>query len=395
MRGQRRRGACQTSPARLIAPPVRIRSRHARPPSRPSARRRGRPRRSSSCAMARRRHRGAAVAARRARRPQQRRLGLSRRPRRRRRPRSRTRAAPASTMRRRARASASTKAASTTTSPRCASASRSRACCSPLRRRRAASSSTARRARGSRRGAARCIAASARSASSARAFGLRARGRPAGLPQPLDHAARARRSASTRASSSPPRRRCRPPCTTAPRLVEQLWLRPADALHESAALKLLTPTQKTLELLGRFASVDGAARMGGRRPRDRADGAARRHRQPGHAPGRCPTSRRGPSSAASIPRAAATTRTRSSPDVAVRLSPRVIARHREQRQRDDRAGHEHLSGRRRRRERMGGDRSGAARRGACAGDRRRGAGADPLDLRDPHAHRPFAGDACC
>ncbi|HEX7435340.1 MAG TPA: MBL fold metallo-hydrolase [Caldimonas sp.] len=38
-------------------------------------------------------------------------------------------------------------------------------------------------------------------------------------------------------------------------MVEQLWLRPADALLESAALKLLTPTLKTLELLGRFASL--------------------------------------------------------------------------------------------------------------------------------------------
>ena len=39
-------------------------------------------------------------------------------------------------------------------------------------------------------------------------------------------------------------------------MVEQLWLSPAEALHESAALKLLTPTQKTLELLARFNSVD-------------------------------------------------------------------------------------------------------------------------------------------
>jgi glyoxylase-like metal-dependent hydrolase (beta-lactamase superfamily II)/8-oxo-dGTP pyrophosphatase MutT (NUDIX family) len=38
-------------------------------------------------------------------------------------------------------------------------------------------------------------------------------------------------------------------------MVEQLWLRPADALLESAALKLLTPTLKTLELLARFASL--------------------------------------------------------------------------------------------------------------------------------------------
>jgi glyoxylase-like metal-dependent hydrolase (beta-lactamase superfamily II)/8-oxo-dGTP pyrophosphatase MutT (NUDIX family) len=39
-------------------------------------------------------------------------------------------------------------------------------------------------------------------------------------------------------------------------LVEQLWLRPVDALHESAALKLLTPTQKTLELLTRFRTIE-------------------------------------------------------------------------------------------------------------------------------------------
>ena len=39
-------------------------------------------------------------------------------------------------------------------------------------------------------------------------------------------------------------------------MLEQRWMRPADALHESAALKLLTPTQKTLELLGRFTNVE-------------------------------------------------------------------------------------------------------------------------------------------
>ena len=38
-------------------------------------------------------------------------------------------------------------------------------------------------------------------------------------------------------------------------LVEQLWLKPGDALHKRAALKLLTPTQKTLELLMRFESI--------------------------------------------------------------------------------------------------------------------------------------------
>jgi glyoxylase-like metal-dependent hydrolase (beta-lactamase superfamily II)/8-oxo-dGTP pyrophosphatase MutT (NUDIX family) len=38
-------------------------------------------------------------------------------------------------------------------------------------------------------------------------------------------------------------------------LVEQLWLRPADALARGSTLKLMTPTLKTLELLARHASV--------------------------------------------------------------------------------------------------------------------------------------------
>ncbi len=38
-------------------------------------------------------------------------------------------------------------------------------------------------------------------------------------------------------------------------LVEQQWLRPADALAEGAALKLMTPTLKTLEAIARFDSV--------------------------------------------------------------------------------------------------------------------------------------------
>lgn len=41
-------------------------------------------------------------------------------------------------------------------------------------------------------------------------------------------------------------------------MVEQLWARPAEALARSKTLKLLTPTQKTLELLSRFASVEEA-----------------------------------------------------------------------------------------------------------------------------------------
>jgi glyoxylase-like metal-dependent hydrolase (beta-lactamase superfamily II)/8-oxo-dGTP pyrophosphatase MutT (NUDIX family) len=38
-------------------------------------------------------------------------------------------------------------------------------------------------------------------------------------------------------------------------LVEQLWIAPAEALARSASLKLLTPTQKTLETIARFANV--------------------------------------------------------------------------------------------------------------------------------------------
>jgi glyoxylase-like metal-dependent hydrolase (beta-lactamase superfamily II)/8-oxo-dGTP pyrophosphatase MutT (NUDIX family) len=39
-------------------------------------------------------------------------------------------------------------------------------------------------------------------------------------------------------------------------MVEQLWLRPADALARAAELKLMTPTQNTLERVGRYAKVD-------------------------------------------------------------------------------------------------------------------------------------------
>ena len=39
-------------------------------------------------------------------------------------------------------------------------------------------------------------------------------------------------------------------------LVEQRWLRPADAMAESAALKLMTPTLKTLEEIARFDTVE-------------------------------------------------------------------------------------------------------------------------------------------
>ena len=38
-------------------------------------------------------------------------------------------------------------------------------------------------------------------------------------------------------------------------MVEQLWLRPAEALARASELKLMTPTQKTLELVGSYDSV--------------------------------------------------------------------------------------------------------------------------------------------
>ena len=38
-------------------------------------------------------------------------------------------------------------------------------------------------------------------------------------------------------------------------MVEQLWLPPAEALARSAEMKLMTPTQKTLELVSRYANV--------------------------------------------------------------------------------------------------------------------------------------------
>ena len=41
-------------------------------------------------------------------------------------------------------------------------------------------------------------------------------------------------------------------------MLEQQWRRPADALADAIGLKLMTPTQRTLELLARFATVDAA-----------------------------------------------------------------------------------------------------------------------------------------
>ncbi len=39
-------------------------------------------------------------------------------------------------------------------------------------------------------------------------------------------------------------------------MVEQLWLRPAEALARATELKLMTPTQKTLELVGKYDTVE-------------------------------------------------------------------------------------------------------------------------------------------
>jgi glyoxylase-like metal-dependent hydrolase (beta-lactamase superfamily II)/8-oxo-dGTP pyrophosphatase MutT (NUDIX family) len=41
-------------------------------------------------------------------------------------------------------------------------------------------------------------------------------------------------------------------------LLEQMWIAPKEALARKASLKLLTPTQKTLETIGRFANVADA-----------------------------------------------------------------------------------------------------------------------------------------
>jgi glyoxylase-like metal-dependent hydrolase (beta-lactamase superfamily II)/8-oxo-dGTP pyrophosphatase MutT (NUDIX family) len=50
-------------------------------------------------------------------------------------------------------------------------------------------------------------------------------------------------------------------------MVEQLWLRPAAALARATELKLMTPTQKTLELVGRYETVE-ALLAWARAPRD-------------------------------------------------------------------------------------------------------------------------------
>ncbi len=51
-----------------------------------------------------------------------------------------------------------------------------------------------------------------------------------------------------------------PPAQTAAfdgtEMLEQLWLQPAEALARATELKLMTPTQKTLELIGRYSDVE-------------------------------------------------------------------------------------------------------------------------------------------
>ena len=68
-------------------------------------------------------------------------------------------------------------------------------------------------------------------------------------------------------------------------------------------------------------------------------------------------------------------------------------RHRRQRQRHDRAGHQHVPDRRRERRALGGDRPGAGARRPRRCDRRRRARADRPHLRHPHPQGPLAGDA--
>ena len=178
-----------------------------------------------------------------ARRPQQRRLGLSRRPVDAARPRRPAVCAGLDDAQASARLG-STRAGSTSSSPRCANASRNPACCSDARPARAPVDSTRAAERlapwrgALHRGERRGRVCSER--------GPAPRCRPARLPEPLADAARP--GEALRHALLP---RAAPPSQIAlhdgTELVEQLWLRPAEALARSATLKLLTPTQKTLE----------------------------------------------------------------------------------------------------------------------------------------------------
>ena len=144
-------------------------------------------------------------------------------------------------------------------------------------------------------------------------------------------------------------------------MVEQLWLTPAEALARSAEMKLMTPTQKTLELVARYATVDELLAWA-RSPRDvpltmprvgRGSQGMRPVLPDEHAwaeLGRIDPAGHG-HGCYDI-----------EPGVAVRLSPRADPRQRQQRQHDDRARHQHLPRRRRRGQRVGGDRPGPARR---------------------------------
>ena len=179
-------------------------------------------------------------------------------------------------------------------------------------------------------------------------------------------------------------------CARRREVVEQRWLKPADALAQGVELRLMTPTQETLR--------------GGRALRQRARAAAPLPRAPRDVPLVMPRlGVRQPRPAAGDARRAGMGRDRPHrPGRAGHASLRHPARHRgapvgahdprhgEQRQRDDRPRHQQLPGRRRRAQRMGGHRPRSARSGAPAGIARGRARSDPPDLRDAHAQRPFA-----
>jgi 8-oxo-dGTP pyrophosphatase MutT (NUDIX family) len=84
--------------------------------------------------------------------------------------------------------------------------------------------------------------------------GIRLDAGRARLPEPLAHAARPAKRYDTRFFIG-----AMPASQVAlfdgTEMVEQLWIAPAEALARSKTLKLLTPTQKTLELVSRFADV--------------------------------------------------------------------------------------------------------------------------------------------
>ena len=312
-------------------------------------------------ARRRRRHRGAAVAARRARRPQQRRLGVSRRHRRAgdalahaavRRPRRRRRRA--------ARLGLASGGLDYYVAAirECFEESGllfARADATGARRPR-----RQRRRRAWRPGAARCIAASTGIAEFCAAEGLRlAADRLVYLSHWLTPLGRAKRFDTRFFIAAAPTAQTAAHDGT--ELVEQLWIAPKEALARKASLKLLTPTQKTLEPIGRFASVAEAMAWAsraapGRARRCRASPSGREGLRPvmpdEHRVGRARPHRSG------RPRQRVV---RLVPDRAVRLSERVIRVTADNGSVMTGPGHQHLPGRRRRRRALGGDRSRARR----------------------------------